>query len=32
VRALGDPMKLAISVWYEFSHNGVDSGRCSRAK
>ncbi|PRW44384.1 Mechanosensitive ion channel 10 [Chlorella sorokiniana] len=32
VRALGDPMKLAISVWYEFCHNGVDGGRISRAR
>ena len=32
VRALGDPMKIAISVWYEYTHNGVDSGRCSRVR
>jgi hypothetical protein len=25
-------MKIAISVWYEYTHNGVDSGRCSRAR
>ncbi|EFN55409.1 hypothetical protein CHLNCDRAFT_134529 [Chlorella variabilis] len=32
VRALGDPMKLTIGIWYEFSHNGVDAGRCARAR
>ncbi|KAI3428453.1 hypothetical protein D9Q98_007280 [Chlorella vulgaris] len=32
VRALGDPMKLAIGIYYEYSHNGVDAGRCSRAR
>ena len=32
VRALGDPMKLALSIWYEYNHNGVDSGRCGRAR
>lgn len=32
VRGLGDPLKLSLSVWYEFTHCGVDSGRCSRAR
>lgn len=25
-------MKLAIGIYYEYSHNGVDAGRCSRAR
>lgn len=32
VRAMGDPLKLVISVWYEYNHCGVDQGRCSRAR
>lgn len=32
VKALGDPMKLSLSIWYEYAHNGVDGGRVSRAR
>ena len=32
VRSLGDPMKVSISIWYDFSHNGVDVGRIARAR
>ena len=32
VRTLGDPMKLTVSVWFEYCHNGLDGGRTARAK
>eukprot|EP00887_Chlorella_sp_A99_P004910 scaffold4.g4910.t1 len=32
VRGLADPLKLLLSVWYEFSHPGVESGRISTAR
>lgn len=32
VRSLGDPLKLAVSIHYEFSHSGIDGGRVARAR
>lgn len=32
VRGLADPLKLLLSVWYEFAHSGVDAGRVAKAR
>ena len=30
--ASGDPLKVALNIGFEFSHNGVDIGKMSQAR
>jgi small-conductance mechanosensitive channel len=32
LRQATDPLKVTLYIWFEFSHNGIDLGRCRQAR